>query len=262
MKTALTIAGSDSSGGAGIQADLKTFTALGVYGMSAITAVTVQNTRGVFAVQDMDPEIIRGQIDAVFTDIRPDSVKIGMTSSSEAIDAIAEYLVYHKAENIVLDPVMVSTSGSQLLLPSALKDLENKLFPLATLITPNIPEAERLTALKITSRNHMEKAAEKIFSMFGCNVLLKGGHSVNDASDCFYGKNGFVWFEGKKINNPNTHGTGCTLSSAISANLAKGTPLIQSIKNAKGFLTSALNAGLNLGQGPGPLNHMCRIKEI
>ncbi|MCR5764098.1 MAG: bifunctional hydroxymethylpyrimidine kinase/phosphomethylpyrimidine kinase [Treponema sp.] len=260
MKTALSIAGSDSSGGAGIQADLKTFSALGVFGMTVITAVTAQNTMGVFSVQDIDCEIVKKQIDAVFTDIRPDSVKIGMTSSADLIFAIAERLEFYRASNIVLDPVMVSTSGSRLLNENAVCVLEEKLFPLASLITPNIPEAEVISGIKIESASEMEESAREINRKYGCAVLLKGGHSINDANDCFFDGSKGLWLKGKRVNNPNTHGTGCTLSSAIAANLALGKSLYDSIKEAKSFVTGALESMLNLGQGSGPLNHMWKVQ--
>ncbi len=261
LKTALTIAGSDSSGGAGIQADLKTFSAFGVFGMSVITAVTAQNTRGVFAIQNIDEKIVQAQIDAVFSDIRPDSVKIGMTSSVPLIDAISERLAFYKNTNLVLDPVMVSTSGSRLLDEDAIFVLQEKLFPLAKIITPNIPEAEVICGFNIKNPCDMEKAAEIIYTRFGCTVLLKGGHSVNDSNDFLFNENGGLWFYGKRIENPNTHGTGCTLSSGISANLALGKSIEDSIKNAKDFVSGALSSMLDLGSGRGPLNHLWRMQK-
>ena len=256
MKTALTIAGSDSSGGAGIQADIKTMTCNGVYAMSAITALTAQNTTGVQGIFEVTPEFLALQISTIFDDIRPDAVKIGMVSSPALIDAIAEQLVYYKAENIVVDPVMVATSGAKLISDGAVEKLKTKLLPLAVLVTPNIPEAEILAEMQIKSAAEMEKAAKAIAQKYGCSVLLKGGHSTNDANDFLFDKSGnSLWFNGTRIDNPNTHGTGCTLSSAIAANLAKGCTLEQSVKNAKDYISQALSAMLNLGKGSGPMMH-------
>lgn len=255
MKTCLTIAGSDSSGGAGIQADLKTMTVNGVYAMSVITALTAQNTLGVSGILDVSPEFIISQMDAVFTDIYPDAIKIGMVSSPEIVEAISKSLKKYEAKNIVLDPVMVATSGAVLLKEEAMDSLINRLIPLADVITPNIPEGEILAGMKIENETDMEKAAETIGEKYNCAVLLKGGHKVNDANDLLYRKGDFKWFLSERIDNNNTHGTGCTLSSAIAANLAKGEDLNQAIKNAKEYLTGALRAGLNLGKGSGPLMH-------
>ena len=255
MKTALSIAGSDSCGGAGIQADIKTMTLNGVYAMSAITALTAQNTTGVRSIQDSSPEFLKDQIDAVFEDIFPDAVKIGMVSSAELIKVFAERLTFYKAKNIVVDPVMVATSGASLIRTEAVSALEKELIPIAYLVTPNILEAEMLTGNKIVTRDDMQKSAKQIAEAYGCNVLLKGGHSVNDASDLLYSDGQAQWLEGKKINNPNTHGTGCTLSSAIASNLAKGYGLADSVKRAKEFISGALSAMLDLGQGSGPMNH-------
>ncbi len=255
MKTALTIAGSDSSGGAGIQADIKTMTMNGVYAMSAITSLTAQNTTGVRAIQDASPDFLRQQIDAVFEDIYPDAVKIGMVSSSELIHVIADRLRHYKARNIVLDPVMVATSGSALMKTDAVQTLLKELFPLATLVTPNIPEAKVIFGLAIESKEDMMAAAKKICDEYRCAVLLKGGHSVHDANDFLYMDGETMWFEGKRIDNPNTHGTGCTLSSAIAANLAKGFTLVESIRRAKEYVSGALSAMLDLGKGSGPMNH-------
>jgi len=255
MKTALTIAGSDCSGGAGIQADLKTMTMNGVYAMSAITAMTAQNTTGVFAIQESTPEFLKQQIDAVFEDIYPDAVKIGMVSSAELIETIADRLKHHRAKNVVIDPVMVATSGSALMKRTALEALRGELLPLAQLITPNIPEARVLSGLAIESREDMIAAAESIARSCGCAVLLKGGHSLCDANDLLYAGGEISWFEGRRIANPNTHGTGCTLSSAIAANLAKGYPLKESILRAKSYISGALAAMLDLGRGSGPLMH-------
>ncbi|MGI5888464.1 MAG: bifunctional hydroxymethylpyrimidine kinase/phosphomethylpyrimidine kinase [Oscillospiraceae bacterium] len=255
MKTALTIAGSDSSGGAGIQADIKTMTMNGVFAMSAITALTAQNTTGVIGILNSTPEFLKQQIDEVFEDIRPDAVKIGMVSESGLIRVIAERLKFYKAENIVLDPVMVATSGAKLISDDAIETLQKELIPLAMVITPNIPEGEVLSGMKITSEDGMNEAARAIYEKFGCSVLLKGGHSLDDANDLLYGKGGARWFRGKRIDNPNTHGTGCTLSSAIASNLAKGFDLETSVSRAKEYLSGALAAMLDLGHGRGPMNH-------
>ena len=257
MKTSLTIAGSDSSGGAGIQADIKTMTMNGVYAMSAITALTAQNTIGVTGILEVSPEFLRKQLDAVFTDIFPDSVKIGMVSSSELIKTISETLRFYDAKNIVVDPVMVSTSGARLINENAIETLKQELLPIATILTPNIPEAEILSGIKaINSPDDMIKAAEKINSEYGCSVLLKGGHNINDANDLLCsGANKIQWFNGKRIDTKNTHGTGCTLSSAIASNLAKGFPLDKSVSLSKEYISGALGAGLNLGKGCGPMNH-------
>lgn len=255
MKTSLTIAGSDCSGGAGIQADIKTITMHGVYGMSAVTALTAQNTTGVRAIQESTPEFLKQQIDAVFEDIFPHSVKIGMVSSGALVEVIAERLQYYQAKNIVVDPVMVATSGSALIKTDAVRALVEKLLPMATLVTPNIPEAEVLADMKIESKEDMVKAVRYMGENYGCSVLLKGGHNSYDANDLLYEKGCYTWFGGKRINNPNTHGTGCTLSSAIAANLAKGYSLAESIQKAKEYISGALLAGLDLGKGSGPLKH-------
>ena len=255
MRTALSIAGSDSSGGAGVQADLKTMTMNGVFAMSAITALTAQNTTGVTGILEADPEFLKKQIDAVFEDIRPDAVKIGMVSSSGLIKMIAERLQHYKAENIVVDPVMVATSGSRLLEEDAVDTLKKELLPIATVITPNIPEAEALTGLQITNTDSMEEAAHKLYESFHISVLLKGGHRINDANDLLYTNGHGIWLHGERINNPNTHGTGCTLSSAIASNLARGFSLEDSVRRSKQYLTDALKAQLDLGHGSGPLDH-------
>ena len=255
IKTALTIAGSDCSGGAGIQADIKTMTMNGVYAMSVITALTAQNTTGVRAIQESAPDFLAHQIDAVFEDIFPDAVKIGMVSSGELIRVIADRLRYHKAKNIVVDPVMIASSGSALMKSEAVKVLTEELLPTASLVTPNIPEAEVLSGTMIENREDMRTAAKAIGDNTGCAVLLKGGHSINDANDLLYVNGGYRWFEGKRIDNPNTHGTGCTLSSAIAANLAKGFDLDESVKRAKDYISGALAAMLDLGRGSGPMMH-------
>ena len=255
MKTALTIAGSDCSGGAGIQADLKTMTMNGVYAMSAITALTAQNTTGVRAIQESTPNFLKQQIDAVFEDIYPDAVKIGMVASSELIRVIADRLRHYDAKNVVIDPVMVATSGSALMKNDAVQTLIEELLPVSTLVTPNIPEAQVLSGLTIEGKEDMIATAKQIGDNYHCAVLLKGGHSINDANDLLYANRELVWFEGKRINNPNTHGTGCTLSSAIAANLAKGFSLAESVQRAKAYISGALAAMLDLGKGSGPMNH-------
>ena len=255
MKTALTIAGSDCSGGAGIQADLKTMTMNGVYAMSAITALTAQNTTGVRAIQESTPEFLKQQIDAVFEDIYPDAVKIGMVASGALIRVIADRLKYYDAKNVVVDPVMVATSGSALMKNGAVKTLVEELLPLSALVTPNIPEAQVLSGRVIETKADMVAAAKQIGKQNHCAVLLKGGHSVNDANDLLYANGELIWFEGKRIQNPNTHGTGCTLSSAIASNLAKGFSLEASVQRAKDYISGALAAMLDLGKGSGPMNH-------
>lgn len=255
IKTALTIAGSDSSGGAGIQADIKTMTCNGVYAMSAITALTAQNTTGVTAIQEVSPNFLKEQIKDVVTDIFPDAVKTGMVSSSALIRIIAESIKEFNLKNIVVDPVMIATSGAKLISDEAIETLEKELLPLSTVITPNIPEAQVLGGSKITSEKEMQNAAKLISEKFSCAVLLKGGHNLNDANDYLFDGSEGTWFYGKRINNSNTHGTGCTLSSAIASNLAKGFSLPQSVKNAKDYISGALEAMLNLGKGSGPLMH-------
>ena len=256
MKTALTIAGSDCSGGAGIQADMKTMTMNGVYAMSAITALTAQNTTGVRAIQESTPDFLKQQIDAVFEDIYPDAVKIGMVASSELIRVIADRLRFYDAKNVVIDPVMVATSGSALMKNDAVQTLIEELLPLAILVTPNIPEAQVLSGLTIETKEDMVTAAKQIGDSYHCAVLLKGGHSINDANDLLYANGESRWFEGKRIDNPNTHGTGCTLSSAIASNLAKGFTLAESVQRAKDYISGALAAMLDLGKGSGPMNHL------
>ena len=261
MYTALTIAGSDSSGGAGIQADIKTMTAHGVYAMSAITALTAQNTTGVSGIAETSPEFLALQLDSIFTDIFPNAVKTGMVSSCGLIEVIAEKLKFYGAENIVVDPVMIATSGSALLKDDSVESLKKNLIPLADIITPNIPETEVLTGMKINTPDDMEKAAENIYNLFGCAVLVKGGHNLNDANDCLFDGKEIKWFSGKRIDNPNTHGTGCTLSSAIASNLAKGYNISESVERAKDYISGCLGAMLDLGKGSGPMNHMFDIKS-
>ena len=255
MKKVLTIAGSDSGGGAGIQADIKTMTMNGVFAMSAVTALTAQNTAGVQGIYEVTPEFLAKQLDSVFTDLRPDAVKIGMVSSAPLIETIAERLAFYAAEQIVVDPVMVATSGARLIAEDAVDTLTRRLFPLAAVLTPNIPEAEVLCGERIASAKDMERAARAIGEKFSCAVLLKGGHTVNDANDLLYDGGAFRWFYGKRIDNPNTHGTGCTLSSAIASNLAKGFDMAEAVERAKKYISGALGAMLDLGAGSGPMAH-------
>lgn len=255
MHTCLTIAGSDSSGGAGIQADLKTMLANKVFGMSAITALTAQNTTGVTDIMDVTPEFLESQIRAVFDDIYPEAVKIGMVSSKELIHTIVEMLKHYDAKHIVVDPVMVATSGAKLISDEAISTLKEELLPIAEVITPNIPETEVLTDMEVKTVEDMEKAVKKIYDTYHCAVLVKGGHQLNDANDYLYNGEKGTWFKGHRIDNSNTHGTGCTLSSAIASNLANGYTLEESVKNAKTYLSGAIGAMLDLGQGSGPMDH-------
>lgn len=259
MHKSLTIAGSDSSGGAGIQADLKTMTALGVYGMSAITALTAQNTTGVQSIFEVTPKFLEEELDSIFTDIFPDSVKIGMVSNADLIRVISKKLREYNAKNIVVDPVMVSTSGSKLMADGAKDTLLSELFKVADIITPNIPEAEALAGQSIKSKDDMVEAAKKIGEFFEGYILLKGGHSTDDADDLLYKNSEKIWIKGERIENPNTHGTGCTLSSAIASYLAMGHDVPESVHLAKEFITGAISAKLDLGKGRGPLNHMWKI---
>ena len=260
MKTALTIAGSDSSGGAGIQADIKTMTANGVFAMSAITALTAQNTTGVTDILEATPQFLGEELDAIFTDIFPDAVKIGMVSSSGLIAVIADKLRQYGAKHIVVDPVMVATSGAKLLRDDAIAVLEEQLLPLAAVLTPNIPEAEILSGMTIRNAADMELAARTISERYGCAVLCKGGHQINDADDLLWRDGAGKWFRGRRINNPNTHGTGCTLSSAIASNLAKGYDLDASVERAKAYISGALAAMLDLGAGSGPMDHLFALR--
>lgn len=259
MHKSLTIAGSDSSGGAGIQADLKTMTVLGVYGMSAITALTAQNTTGVQSIFEVTPKFLEDELYSIFTDIFPDSVKIGMVSNADLIRVISKKLREYNAKNIVVDPVMVSTSGSKLMADGAKDTLLSELFKVADIITPNIPEAEALTGQSIKSKDDMVEAAKKIGEFFEGYILLKGGHSTDDADDLLYKNSEKIWIKGERIENPNTHGTGCTLSSAIASYLAMGHDVPESVHLAKEFITGAISAKLDLGKGRGPLNHMWKI---
>ena len=261
MRTALSIAGSDSSGGAGIQADIKTMAANGVYAMTAITALTAQNTTGVSGICEVEPEFLGAQLDAVFTDIAPDAVKIGMVPSAALMEVIADRLRKYGARHVVVDPVMVATSGSKLMRDEALAALKTKLMAAAEVVTPNIPEAEALTGMDIRCAEDMEKAAEMIAGECGCAVLLKGGHDLNNANDLLWKDGRGEWFRGRRIDNPNTHGTGCTLSSAIASNLAKGYSLEEAVARAKDYISGALAAMLDLGRGSGPLDHIFDVKS-
>lgn len=262
MYTALSIAGSDSSGGAGIQADIKTMEAHHVYAMTAVTALTAQNTMGVSGILEVEPEFLAGQLDAVFTDIFPDAVKIGMTASTGLIEVIAERLNFYSAVNIVLDPVMVATSGARLISEDAISAVKERLLPIADIITPNIPEAEVLCGFNISTADDMERAAVSIYNSYGCKVLLKGGHSHNDANDYLYSGTEGSWFYGKRIDNKNTHGTGCTLSSAIASNLARGMSVHEAIERAKRYISLALSEQLDLGKGSGPMDHAFAIEGL
>ncbi len=259
MNTALTIAGSDSSGGAGIQADIKTMTANGVYAMSAVTALTAQNTTGVTGIMEVTPEFLEQQLDRIFEDIYPDAIKTGMVSSSSLISVIAGKIKQYNAKNVVVDPVMVATSGARLISEDAIGTLKTELLPLATIVTPNIPEIEILADMEVKSEEDMVEAAKRISMEYGCAVLAKGGHRINDANDLLYADGKATWFHGKRINNSNTHGTGCTLSSAIASNLAKGKTLEESVLFAKNYISGALAAMLDLGKGSGPMNHAFAI---
>lgn len=256
MKVVLSIAGSDSSGGAGIQADLKTMTAHGVYGATAITALTAQNTMGVYEIVESSPKFLEAQIEACLSDIPADAVKIGMVPSAEQVERIAKKLKEYQVKNIVVDPVMVATSGSKLTRQSTQKVLADYLFPLSRVITPNIPEAEVISNTKIFNKRDMERAARIISEEYECSVLVKGGHTIEDASDVLCENGKITWFDGVRVESDNTHGTGCTLSSAIASNLALEYTLEESIRRAKNYITACISDGLNLGKGQGPLNHM------
>lgn len=261
MRTALTIAGSDSSGGAGIQADIKTMTANGVYAMSAITALTAQNTTGVTGIMEVTPQFLEEQLDDIFTDIRPDAVKIGMVSAGPLIKVIAAVLKKYEAKHVVVDPVMVATSGSRLISDDAIEVLKASLLPLAEVLTPNIPEAEVLSGMRVRTEEDMASAAEYIGRTYHCAVLCKGGHQLNDANDLLYRDGECLWFRGRHIDNPNTHGTGCTLSSAIASNLAKGYGMEAAVERAKAYISGALSAMLDLGKGSGPMNHAFNLES-
>ena len=261
MRHCLTIAGSDSCGGAGIQADLKAFCAHGTYGMSVITAVTAQNTKGVFDVQDINPTVIAHQIEAIFDDIEVHAVKIGMVSRPETIEIIAKTLKKYALPPLVIDPVMISKSGYDLLQPEAKKALIEILLPMATLITPNLPEAEVIVGYKINDVEGMKRAAIDLHKL-GCQyVLVKGGHLENDATDVLYDGNEFFLLSGKRQETINTHGTGCTLSSAIAANLAKGLHVKEAVQEAKAYITHAIKHGFSIGHGVGPVHHFYELYQ-
>lgn len=260
MKTVLTIAGSDCSGGAGIQADLKTIGAFGLYGMSVITALTIQNTKGVYRVEAVQPATVREQIQAVFDDIKPDVVKIGMVVNRENIREIVLMMQKYQPV-IVLDPVMIATSGRVLLDGQAVDMLMEELFPLVTLLTPNLPEAEFLTGKPVNSHSEREESARILAEKYDCSVLVKGGHGVENADDLLYDKGECIWYKNKRIENENTHGTGCTLSSAIACGIASGLSLPESVREAKDYITGAIEDGMNLGEGNGPLNHFYHNKK-
>lgn len=255
MKKILTIAGSDCSGGAGIQADIKTITAHKMYAMSAITALTAQNTTGVYDVNETSLEFVSKQLDCIFEDIFPDAIKIGMISSKEIIEVISNKLKEYNGKNIVVDPVMFSTSGHKLMSEDAMDALKTKLLTLADVITPNIFEAESLCGFKISNKKEMIKAAKEISKYLECHILIKGGHLLDSADDLLYFKGNIMWFKEDRIDNPNNHGTGCTLSSAIACNLGKGLDIEESVRESKKYITRALQAGLDIGSGSGPLNH-------
>lgn len=259
MKKVLTIAGSDSCGGAGIQADLKSFSANGVFGMSVITAVTAQNTQGVFAVQDIDIQVIEKQIEAIFDDIEVDAVKIGMVSRVETIEAVAAGLLKYKPKNVVIDPVMISKSGYYLLKPDAVDAMVTKLLPLAAIVTPNIPEAEEIAQMKITSLKEMEEAAKVIYDLGPRHVLLKGGHRSEDATDILFDGTKYYYLKGQRIETKNTHGTGCTLSAAIAANLAKGCTAYEAVAQAKEYITTGIEHSFSIGKGVGPVHHFYHL---
>ena len=256
MKTVLTIAGSDCSGGAGIQADIKTITAHKLYASSAITALTAQNTTGVYDIMEVSPDFLAQQLDCIFTDIFPDAIKIGMVASTDLIEVIADKLAQYRAKNIVLDPVMMSTSGSVLIRTDATDTLIALLFPLSDIITPNLSEAQCLSNMKIETPDQMIPAAKAIVDMCARGVLIKGGHLGGSADDLYFENGHAHWLRGDRVDTQNTHGTGCTLSSAIACNLALGMDKLQSIQNAKAYITGALQDGLSLGKGNGPLNHV------
>ena len=259
----LSIAGSDSGGGAGIQADLKTFAALGCYGMTAITALTAQNTQGVRAIHGVPPKMLQDQIDAVLEDIGADAVKIGMLHSPDIVQTVAEAIDRHALSKVVLDPVMVATSGSRLLEENAANTLMEKLFPLADIITPNIPELEVISGRQIESTDDIIEASKAVYDKYGCPVLSKGGHFTDTVCVCDYLWDGkqIITFETKRVDNPNSHGTGCTLSSAIASGLAKGQPLEQAVDNGKRYVTACLKAMLDLGHSSGPMNHGALILQ-
>lgn len=255
MKTALSIAGSDCSGGAGIQADLKTMSAIGVFGMSVIVSVVAENTSRVISIEDISPKVIEDQIDAVFEDIPPDAVKVGMLSTPECMEAVAKKLQQYQPPHIVIDPVMYAKNGSPLMQESSIDTLIRRVVPIATLLTPNIPEAEKITGKSISSVEDMKEAARRIVDFGAKAVLVKGGHYIGDAQDILYDGHQFYTYVKKRIDTKNTHGTGCTLSSAIASYLALGETLENAVDKAKTYVTGAIENALELGKGCGPTNH-------
>lgn len=262
MNTVLTIAGSDTCAGAGIQADIKTCAANETYAYSVITALTAQNTLGIKSVFEVPDDFFDAQIDSVFEDVFPDAVKIGMLCSEKKVCSVYEKLTFYKAKNIVIDPVLVSTSGKRLLSQNAEKNLKENLFPIATLVTPNIPEIETILCCAIKSDKDIENAAEQFFKIYKSAVLIKGGHKADSPDDYLFDGIIGLWLKGEKIENNNTHGTGCTLSSAIASNLAKGFDLQTAVRKSKQYITLAIKDGLDIGKGRGPLNHMFMLKNI
>lgn len=258
IKTALTIAGSDCSGGAGVQADLKTMSALGVFGMSVIVSVVAENTSRVISIEDISPKVIADQIDAVFEDIPPDAVKVGMLSTPACMEAVASKLREYRPAHVVIDPVMYAKNGSPLMQESSIDTLIKTVIPVATLLTPNIPEAEKISEMKITTPEDMREAAKKIYEMGAGAVLVKGGHYIGDARDILFDGREFHTYVEKRIDTKNTHGTGCTLSSAIASYLALGEPLPEAVGKAKAYVTGAIEHALALGNGCGPTNHFFR----
>lgn len=262
MKTVLTIAGSDCSGGAGIQADLKTITVHGLYGESVITALTAQNTMGVSEVMPVPPNFLAEQLESVFSDIVPDAVKVGMIANAAQIEVLVSCFQKYRPKHIVIDTVMVSTSGRNLMEQEAIAVYKEKLLPFAEIYTPNIPEAELLTGTKIKTKAERLTAAKQLATQYSGAVLIKGGHEEKQADDLLYRKKQASWFSQEHIKNSNTHGTGCTLSSAIACGLAKGLDVEKSVKCAKGYITGAIRVGMNLGRGNGPLNHMYILEKF
>ena len=258
---AMTIAGSDSGGGAGVQADLKTFAALGVYGASTLTAITAQNTVAVTTVHDIPTDVITAQIDAVLTDIGADAVKTGMLSSSDIIECVCEALEVHGVQRLVVDPVMIAKSGDALLREDAIGSLRTRLLPLAMVVTPNIPEAEALTETTIVSDADVRRAAEAIVGMGARSVVVKGGHREGPATDLFYDGKEFKEFTAPRFDTVNTHGTGCTFASAVAAGLARGMVVTDAVALAKDYVTEGIRHSFSIGQGHGPLNHFYRFWE-
>jgi hydroxymethylpyrimidine/phosphomethylpyrimidine kinase len=256
---ALTIAGSDSGAGAGIQADLKTFAALGVYGTSAITAITAQNTQGVTQIFELSPDLVAAQIDAVIQDIGADAVKTGMLSNSAIIEVVAKKIREYRLTSLVVDPVMVAKSGDLLLRTEAIEALKSRLIPLAAVVTPNLPEAEQLTGIRGTRQSDLKEAARRIVGIGAKSVVIKGGHRQGPATDLFYDGKKFRSFTSPRIRTTNTHGTGCTFSAAITANLAKGEKLEQAVAHAKVYMTRAIRKSFSIGAGHSPVHHFYRF---